>query len=306
MYIDAYKDPNTTITELLYWNGSQLYAPFYDPSKNISTATARVSYIPSMDIDADGQIEFPKCSLLPGYYSLTDPKDIESTMWLCDWYAYQYESGKTVREFYAVVNLEDRYYIRIEDGWKDQVTTSYDGETRTLWLLPSSTARQGSPSLACGYKEPGRRANRERTAGISSFGRRTAITTWPTPFGTANKTPTIWICRKYSTFWRAFPKAYGAAEGGGKPVKKILVCEDEVSIREFVVINLKRSGYEVVEAGSGEEALEKYDAEKDGVDIALLDIMLPGMDGFAVCRELRPPQRVHGYHHAHRPIAGDG
>ncbi len=70
-------------------------------------------------------------------------------------------------------------------------------------------------------------------------------------------------------------------------MKKILVCEDEVSIREFVVINLKRSGYEVMEAGSGEEALEKYDAEKDGVDIALLDIMLPGMDGFAVCRELR-------------------
>lgn len=74
-------------------------------------------------------------------------------------------------------------------------------------------------------------------------------------------------------------------------MKKILVCEDEVSIREFVVINLKRSGYEVVEAGSGEEAGE-YDAEKDGVDIALLDIMLPGMDGFAVCRELRRPQRV--------------
>ena len=147
VYIDAYKDPNTTITELLYWNGSQLYAPFYDPSKNISTATARVSYIPSMDIDADGQIEFPKCSLLPGYYSLTDPKDIESTMWLCDWYAYQYESGKTVREFYAVVNLEDRYYIRIEDDWKDQVTTSYDGETRTLWLHPVLNGEAGEPFL---------------------------------------------------------------------------------------------------------------------------------------------------------------
>lgn len=70
-------------------------------------------------------------------------------------------------------------------------------------------------------------------------------------------------------------------------MKKILVCEDEVSIREFVVINLKRSGYEVVEAGSGEEALEKFDADKGNIDIALLDIMLPGMDGFAVCRELR-------------------
>lgn len=70
-------------------------------------------------------------------------------------------------------------------------------------------------------------------------------------------------------------------------MKKILVCEDETSIREFVVINLKRAGYEVVEAGSGEEAVEKYDAEQGGVDIALLDIMLPGMDGFAVCKELR-------------------
>ena len=70
-------------------------------------------------------------------------------------------------------------------------------------------------------------------------------------------------------------------------MKRILVCEDEASIREFVVINLKRSGYEVVEAGSGEEALKKFDEDRDGIDMALLDIMLRGMDGFAVCRELR-------------------
>ena len=66
-----------------------------------------------------------------------------------------------------------------------------------------------------------------------------------------------------------------------------MVCEDEASIRDFVVINLKRSGYEVVEAGSGEEALQKFEDYKGDVDIALLDIMLPGMDGFAVCKELR-------------------
>ena len=70
-------------------------------------------------------------------------------------------------------------------------------------------------------------------------------------------------------------------------MKRILVCEDEVSIREFVVINLRRSGYEVIEAGSGEEALERYDRAEDKPDIALLDIMLPGIDGFAVCRGLR-------------------
>ena len=67
------------------------------------------------------------------------------------------------------------------------------------------------------------------------------------------------------------------------------MCEDEAAIRKFVVINLKRSGYEVVEAGSGEEALQKYDEEKGGVDIAL-----PGMDGFAVCRELRSRSETMG------------
>ena len=70
-------------------------------------------------------------------------------------------------------------------------------------------------------------------------------------------------------------------------MKRILVCEDETAIREFVVINLKRAGYDVIEAGSGEEALEKYAAFDGEIDIALLDVMLPGMDGFAVCRELR-------------------
>ena len=54
-------------------------------------------------------------------------------------------------------------------------------------------------------------------------------------------------------------------------MKRILVCEDEVSIREFVVINLRRSGYDVIEAGSGEEALERYDRADEKPDIALLD-----------------------------------
>lgn len=69
--------------------------------------------------------------------------------------------------------------------------------------------------------------------------------------------------------------------------KRILYAEDEDSIREFVVINLKRSGYTVFEADSGEKALEIYSAENGRFDIALLDIMLPGIDGVSVCRKLR-------------------
>ena len=70
-------------------------------------------------------------------------------------------------------------------------------------------------------------------------------------------------------------------------MKRILVCEDEAAIRSFVVINLRRAGYETVEAGSGEEALRQYDACEGKIDLALLDVMLPGIDGFAVCKQLR-------------------
>ena len=69
-------------------------------------------------------------------------------------------------------------------------------------------------------------------------------------------------------------------------VKRVLVLEDESSIRSFIVINLHRAGYEVVEAENGEEALEKLNAYSD-IRVALLDIMLPGIDGFEVCRRIR-------------------
>ncbi len=70
-------------------------------------------------------------------------------------------------------------------------------------------------------------------------------------------------------------------------MRKLLLVEDEVAIREFEAINLQRAGYTTVEAGSGEEALEIYDSDSGSFDIALLDISMPGMDGFALCKELR-------------------
>ncbi|MBQ2825245.1 MAG: response regulator transcription factor [Clostridia bacterium] len=70
-------------------------------------------------------------------------------------------------------------------------------------------------------------------------------------------------------------------------MKKILVCEDEAAIRDFVVINLRRAGYDVVEADCGEAALQKYEEHKGDFDVAILDIMMPGIDGLQVCKELR-------------------
>lgn len=70
-------------------------------------------------------------------------------------------------------------------------------------------------------------------------------------------------------------------------MKRILIAEDETAIRDFIVINLKRSGYDVVEASNGREAVEKYDECAGDFDIALLDIMMPEMDGLEVCKYLR-------------------
>ena len=68
--------------------------------------------------------------------------------------------------------------------------------------------------------------------------------------------------------------------------KKVLVLEDEASIRGFIVINLQRAGYTVLEADNGMDALKLIEENAD-IKIALLDVMLPDIDGFEVCRRLR-------------------
>jgi DNA-binding response OmpR family regulator len=67
--------------------------------------------------------------------------------------------------------------------------------------------------------------------------------------------------------------------------EKILVVEDEISLQETLAYNLKKQGYEVEAVGDGLEALRA--AREGKPDLILLDIMLPGMDGFEVCRTLR-------------------
>lgn len=67
--------------------------------------------------------------------------------------------------------------------------------------------------------------------------------------------------------------------------KKVLIVEDEDSIRKFVKINLERSDFQVMEADTGEKGIEI--ARTEEIDIVVLDVMLPGMDGFEVCKTLR-------------------
>jgi len=76
-------------------------------------------------------------------------------------------------------------------------------------------------------------------------------------------------------------------------MRKVLILEDEVNIRSFVVINLKRAGYDAIEASSGMEALEKLNRYPD-IGVAILDVMLPDIDGFEVCRRIRATNKQMG------------
>ena len=76
-------------------------------------------------------------------------------------------------------------------------------------------------------------------------------------------------------------------------MKKVLILEDEENIRSFVVINLRRAGYDVIEAENGNQALDRLQQYPD-IGVAILDIMLPDIDGFEVCRRIRATNKQMG------------
>lgn len=76
-------------------------------------------------------------------------------------------------------------------------------------------------------------------------------------------------------------------------MKKILILEDEMSIREYLVINFKRAGFEVVAAATGGEAISAYNDNPD-IQVAVLDVMLPDINGFEVCRKIREKSKAVG------------
>ncbi len=76
-------------------------------------------------------------------------------------------------------------------------------------------------------------------------------------------------------------------------MKTVLILDDEEDIRGFIVINLKRAGYKTLEAASGEEAQCILEGNPD-IDVAVLDVMLPGIDGITLCKKLRQQNEVVG------------
>lgn len=134
---------STTVTELIYWNGERLYAPFYDASTNETNLTARFSTIPSMDIDGDGMVEWPQCTRINGH-GTSNPN--ESSIWITEWFSWDYENQKVFSEFTSVVNMKDGYCLRADKTFWDSVTTYYDSNNHTLSIYTyDSVLQSGNP-----------------------------------------------------------------------------------------------------------------------------------------------------------------
>src|SRR5262245_13330758 len=82
-----------------------------------------------------------------------------------------------------------------------------------------------------------------------------------------------------------YPSLRSRRKGTGRPMNNILVVDDDPNIRELVRVFLRDEGFEVYEAADGVEALAKLETLK--ADMVILDVMMPKMDGWTLCRELR-------------------
>lgn len=75
-------------------------------------------------------------------------------------------------------------------------------------------------------------------------------------------------------------------------MQKIIVADDETRIRKLVSDFLKKSGFEVIEAEDGDETLKLFNQNRDNIDLIILDIMMPGLNGWEVCRKIRESSNV--------------
>ena len=124
VFVDAYKDPQTTITELLIWKNGRLEAPFYSSESQITSLTARNASLFCNDVDEDGTVEWPM---------IVEEFDNASVrLWKTAWYYFDPSTQTAKHDFDSLVNLQDRFLLQLTDAFPKDFLTSYDEETRIL------------------------------------------------------------------------------------------------------------------------------------------------------------------------------
>ena len=142
VYVDGLRSSGGMVTELIYWDGLQLLAPFYDSTKNRTILTYRDTPLPSRDMQGDGEIKWPATQTIAGYEYTESDK-----VWFTRWNSWSVISKKVTQDFSCIINMSDGYYFQTDEEWDGRFTFSYDKNTRTLALHTLENDKAGNKFL---------------------------------------------------------------------------------------------------------------------------------------------------------------
>lgn len=134
VYVDALKTDGSMVTELIYYNGTGLHAPFYDAWTDSTPMTTRLCALNCRDVDGDTQVEIPTMQLLDGY---PEQQNNPSTAWRTVWKAWDYRSGKWAERLHSIVNTADGYLVMLDDA--QSVVTDYSASEQILTVRDSQS-----------------------------------------------------------------------------------------------------------------------------------------------------------------------
>lgn len=157
VYWDCYKDPDTTVTELIYWQNGELFSPFCDKAFFLTTLTAREIELSCRDIDGDGTVEWPVCERMSA--GIVPAK--EEPVWKTTWMSYDFVHGTTVEKATGIVNVPGQYMLKYAAEWPEEITAVYDAENQLLTVRETETAALQAPQelLKILANETGRNAD---------------------------------------------------------------------------------------------------------------------------------------------------
>ena len=143
LYVDATLESGALMTEILCFRDGSLLTPLHADGQH-GTASVRVAKVAAMDADGNGVPEFPITSRLLDYPTADGE---ETWKWLTEWYSWDMQAGTAVRQFAAIVNRADGYFIEVENQWIEKLTTRYDSKNGVLWLETTENGKT-QPFLA--------------------------------------------------------------------------------------------------------------------------------------------------------------
>ena len=247
-------------------NSQQMVPATRISSQRLYNASLRnVPTLVSRDLDGDGIVEIPTQPDEAGLLNLSQSRRMDFIVWM------DYTSSHPEKSF-GLLDEETNCYIELPAEWEGNLkltdSEEYDGavELRTVdedeLVLTVRLAQDLRPILPAGPRL-GVVASRQLQARMG---------------------PDVLLAGHELSPFQGVVSA--ELRNGGCCMVRVLVVEDETNIRDMIALNLRHAGMEVVEAESAEAALPLL-AQKPGCDAAILDVMLPGMNGFSLCETIR-------------------